>query len=484
MRTDEFNLGLDPGATGPLYRQVADRIVEAVQGGRIQAGSRLPGIRDLAKRFTVHSNTVLAAMRELEAQGWVFSHPRSGFFISDPLPVAFKKETAEPKVNADSSFEMPMDLASITSTTNVHMDLSDGVADARLAPANALVRAYHRALNLKGTELLSAGDFKGHHRLREALASHLASQRAMAVDPGQILILRSTSMAVSLVAQTMLGPKGGDVAVENPGNPIVWETLRQVSAGTLHPVSVDREGMQIQELEALLERVSLRLLVLSPQCQYPTGVCLSNPRRQRVLELSRQFRFPILEVDPEFDYLPSPQESVWPLASGNQGQVFYAGSLSRLLAPGVRVSFLTVPTHLADPMAKVRQRVDWQGDPMLEWALSELFLDGEILRHLRRARKAAQERRDALEDALRHAFGDVLEFDSIAGAMALWIKGRGQHARPNVFEGFIRACRLKGLKLRPGSYFDLGGSEIAATRMGFTAFTPEELQEAVAMMLL
>lgn len=481
MRTGEFNLCLESGGTGPLYRQVAERIIESIQGGHIQTGTRLPGIRELAKRFGVHPNTILVAMRELEAQGWVRSMQRSGFFVSDSLPVVAVSMPEEREQETLPGFEVPENLASITSSQNLRMDLSDGVADARLAPAEALVRAYHRALNLKGTELLSAGDFKGHHRLREALAAHLSSQRAMSLDPGQILVLRSTSMAVSLVAQTLLGPKGGNVAVENPGNPMVWETLRQVSAATLHPIPVDAEGLNPEALEALLERAPLQLLVLSPQCHFPTGVCLTNARRQRVLELSRQHRFPILELDPEYDYLFGSEGPPRPLASGNQGQVFYAGSLSRLLAPGVRVSFLAVPSHLADPMAKVRQRVDWQGDAMLEWALSELFLDGEILRHLRRVHKAAQERRDALEDALRHVRG-VLDFEIGLGGMALWLKGAGRLGRPNAFEAWILACRCKGLKLRSGSYFDLEDRRLAATRLGFTAFTPEELQEAVAIM--
>jgi len=133
--------------------------------------------------------------------------------------------------------------------------------------------------------------------------------------------------------------------------------------------------------------------------------------------------------------------------------------------------------------SKVRRRVDWQGDAMLEWAISELFLDGEILRHLRRVHKAAQERRDALEDALRHVRGS-LEFEIGSGAMALWLKGTGRHAHPDAFEGWILACRCKGLKLRPGNYFDLLDRRLAATRMGFTAFTPEELQDAVASMAL
>jgi GntR family transcriptional regulator/MocR family aminotransferase len=210
-------------------------------------------------------------------------------------------------------------------------------------------------------------------------------------------------------------------------------------------------------------------------------VRLSDSRRQRILELSRQHRFPILELDPEFDYLLEGEAPPRPLAAGNQGQVFYAGSLSRLLAPGVRASFLTVPAHLADPMARVRQRVDWQGDAMLEWALSELFLDGEVLRHLRRVHKAAQERRDALEDAFGHV-REVLTLEIQRGGMAFWLKGAGRLADPDAFEAWVLACRFRGLKLRSGSYFDLVGQRLAATRLGFTAFTPEELQEAVALM--
>ena len=194
-------------------------------------------------------------------------------------------------------------------------------------------------------------------------------------------------MVISLVAQTLLGPGSGHIAGENPGNPLVWETLRQVSAATIHPLAVDSEGLDPQALEALLERVPVQLLILTPQSHFPTGVRLSGSRRARILELSREHRFPILELDPEYDFLLGAEGPPRPMAAGNLGQVLYAGSLSRLLAPGVRVSFLAVPSHLADPMARIRQRMDWQGDPMLEWALSELFLDGEIMRHLRKVRR-------------------------------------------------------------------------------------------------
>jgi GntR family transcriptional regulator / MocR family aminotransferase len=484
MRASEFNVNLELRGVGPLYRQVAESIQEAISDGRIHPGVSLPGIRDLAKRMAVHHNTVLAALRELQAQGWVTPHPRSGFFVADTLPEGQRMPAPDLKpLDTSPVFEVPNNLASITNTKNVRMDLSDGLADARLAPADAMVRAYHRALRLKGAELLGPGDSKGLLRLREAICTHLSAQRALALDPEQLIVLRSTSMAVSLVAQTLIGPRGGNVAVENPGNPMVWETLRQASAATLHPLPVDEDGVQPVALERLLRSTSIQLLILTPQCQFPTCSRLSAARRKWILDLSRQHRFPILELDGEYDYLPEQDDPPRPLAAGNVSQVFYTGSLSRLLAPGVRVTFLAVPSILADRMAKVRQRMDWQGDPLLEWAISELFLDGEIHRQIRRVRKATQERRDALVDALQHSMGHCLSFEAEKGAMALWIKGIQNLSNSRYFDTWIRTCVIKGYKLRPSNYYDLHGKELAATRLGFTAFTPEELQQAVAQMV-
>jgi GntR family transcriptional regulator/MocR family aminotransferase len=479
MRARDLNLMLDPARKGPVYLQVADAILDAVRGGRIQPGQALPGVREVAERLGVHRNTALAALRELEAQGWLEARPRSGFFVVDPLP---ERAAQEPSLasSAGPGFDVLASMRPITSMGSVTMDLSDGVADARLAPMEALAKAYPRALRLKGATLLQAEEFLGQVRLRKVLAAHLAEQRALVREPGQFILIRSTSMAVNLVAQALIGPEAGDVAVENPGHPLVWETLRQGSGARLHGLPVDQGGLRVEALEELLGRMRLSLLVLTPQCHFPTGAVLAEDRRDRILALAREHRFAILELDPEYDYLEAPPR---PLAAlDTTGQVLYCGSLSRLIAPGVRLGFIVVPSTLADSFAKARQRLDWQGDPILEWAVSELFLDGEITRHLRRVRKARQERREALAEALRFAMPEQLAFDPGLGGMALWLQGAGKLAEASRFETWVRACSLNGIKLRKGSYFDLDGQAMAATRLGFMAFTPEELQRAVPLM--
>jgi GntR family transcriptional regulator/MocR family aminotransferase len=481
--TSELHLFLDPEGQGALYLRVAEAVLGAVRRGRIAPGTPLPGIRELGAQFGVHRNTVLVAMRELEAQGWLEARPRMGFFVVDPLPEAARSAPVPRPAPAALGFDLTGPPALVTDVRDLRLDFSDGVADGRLVPIEALAQAFLRGLRLRGAELLQTSDFKGLPRLRQVLAEHLAQNRALSLDPEQLLVVRSTSMAVSLVAQTLIGSRGGQVAVEQPGHPRVWETLRQASAAHLLPIPVDQHGLCVDALEDQLRSKPIALLVLTPQCQYPTGVAMASERRRQVLELAVRHRFAILELDTEFDYLRRDLAFRPPLAAQDRtGQVIYVGSLSRVLAPGLRLGYLGLPSTLADRMAKARQRLDWQGDPMLEWAVSELFLDGEFRRHLRRLRKAFLERREALLDALRHSCRERLAFRADQGGMALWLTGIGAWTDPDRFDLWVRACTQKGFKLRPGRWFTLDGGPLAATRLGFTAYGPEQIQEAVALM--
>lgn len=470
----ELELRLDPQSRAPLYLQVAGAVVQAIARERLRPGMSLPGVRELSARLGVTVNTILAGLRELQAQGWLTSQERAGFFVAASLPVDGR--AGAPGAGTPPGFDLPDNLEPVTSSAGVVMDLSEACADARLAPFRELGRAYQRGLRLKGPQLMGSRDPMGLLRLREALATHLGSRRSLQADPGRILILRSSSMAVTLAAQALVGGRGGTVAVEDPGDPAVWESLRQACTAQLRGLPVDAGGLRVEALEDLLREGPLKLLVLTPGCHFPTGARLEDARRAAILELSRRGRFPILELDPEGDHLDARE----PLAALDPGQVLHFGSLSRIFAPGLGVGYLVVPDSMAALLARARQRIDWQGDPATEWALSELFLDGEMERQILRVRRAGVERAEAVQDALGHALGDRLRW--VRGAMALWLEGRGPLEEPAAFSAWVKGCQSQGLKLRQGRYFDFAGKDLAASRLGFTAFTPEELQRAVAMM--
>ena len=198
----------------------------------------------------------------------------------------------------------------------------------------------------------------------------------------------------------------------------------------------------------------------------------------RLLELAQRYRMAVLEDDYDFEYQYDGR-ALLPLASGDPtGQVIYMGSLSKLIAPGVRLGFLVAPKSLVDRLTRVRLRMDWQGDRVLEWAVADLFRDGDMARHVRKVHKLYEERRDHLVGCLRSELGSALDFDVPTGGLALWVR-----AMPGFdLEAWALRCKAQGLVIRPGSYFSYDQKSIGCTRLGFSQFEPRQLEDAVRRM--
>src|SRR5262249_52253572 len=264
------------------------------------------------------------------------------------------------------------------------------------------------------------GDPRGHERLRAALASMVSTVRGLAAGPESVLVTRGSQMGLDLLARTLIAP-GDVVAVEAFGYRPAWEALRLAGA-RLVPLPVDAGGLRIDALEDLAARERVRAVYVTPHHQYPTTAVLTPGRRLALLALARAQRIAIIEddYDHEFHYDGRP---VLPLASADDaGVVVYVGTLSKILAPGLRIGFVVAPAPLVDRLAAVRSFVDRQGDRAVERAVAELLEDGDVQRHARRVRRIYQGRRDALAEALGRELGTVISFAPPAGGMALWAR--------------------------------------------------------------
>src|SRR5690606_18932354 len=203
------------------------------------------------------------------------------------------------------------------------------------------------------------------------------------------LITRGSQMALSLAAHSVL--RANDVvAVEQWGYPPAWQALRLAGAQVV-PVKVDDEGLDVAHLAVMCERqvakrAPIRALYLTPHHQYPTTVSLSPARRVALLQLAATYRFAILEddYDHEFHFDGQP---LLPLASGeSDASVLYMGTLSKVIAPGLRIGYLVAPQTVLQRAVAHRYYLDRQGDVVGEAAMAELLEDGELQRHVRRAR--------------------------------------------------------------------------------------------------
>lgn len=485
-------------AAEPVFLRIARAVAEDIRRGRLRSGDELPGSRTLATSLGVHRNTVLAAYRELEAEGWIATSRARGTFVSPSIPdVAPRRFSARaavpPGIAARAGFDLPPDdgmgarldeLLARARTTNVPagrgtrgpMSLGGGIPDVRLVPSAELGRALRRVLRRRAVDVLSYADPEGPLPLRRALAQMVSATRGVLAREENVLVTRGSQMALDLVARTLVAP-GDVVAIEALGYRPAWEALRAAGA-RLVPLPVDARGVDVDALERLASEERVRGVYVTPHHQFPTTVTLAPARRLRLLEIARARRMFVLEddYDHEFHYEGRP---VLPLASADvSGNVVYVGTLSKVLAPGMRVGFVVAAAPLVERLCAVRRVVDRQGDHLLELAIADLLEEGEIQRHVRRAKRVYAERRARLAALLEDRIGSALSFELPNGGTAIWAR-----VAPDVsVDAWAARAAALALVLQPARQFAFDGKSRPFMRVGFAQHEPDEVREAVRRM--
>jgi GntR family transcriptional regulator/MocR family aminotransferase len=480
MRGWDFTIPLDPQSTVPIFAQIAATIAGDVRRGRLRPGDVLPGTRALARTLGVHRNTVIAAYGELTAEGWITTERGRGTFVSKTLPDPQPRRFAsmpDVAVEPPGAFELgaAVTVAQCPSGLPAAYNLA-GWPDLRLVPTQALARAWRRSVERHGRQTLSYAGAEGHPHLRVALASMLSTTRGVAVDGSRVLITRGTQGALTVIAHGLLRP-GDVVAVENPGYRRAWQVLSMTGARVI-PIPIDAHGLSIDRLAAAAEREAIRAVFVTPHHQFPTTVTLSPARRRALLDLARRHCFAIIEddYDHEFHFDGRP---ILPLASADTaGSVIYVGSLSKTLAPGLRLGYIAAPRRVIAHLTQYRALLDSQGDGALEAAVAELIEDGDVQRHVRKCRRIYRARRDAIVALLARELGDAVSVAVPVGGTALWV---GVAADIDI-ERWCRAAAAKSVIFETGDRFSFDNQSLPYVRLGYAGYREAELADAVRLL--
>lgn len=491
----------------PVFLRIADAVVHDIRRGRLAAGEKLPSSRTLARELGVHRNTVLAALAELTAQGWIESQPARGVFVTrelpappkrsssrapreqprrdaagfavpppPPLPVVHEARQVALAAHTDHADRDPVALRELARRRRGLLRMDSATPDPRLFPVELLARAWRRTLMRQGRQLLTYDSPQGHPALLTALAEMLRQARGMPCKPEELITTRGSQMAIDLVARTLLSP-GDAVAVEALGYRPAWNALAWAGA-ELCPVPVDPHGMQIDALAKLSEKRTIRAVYLTPHHHYPTTVTLSPARRMQLLALAQRHRWLIIEDDYDSE-LHFEGRPVAPLASADpQRNVLYIGTLSKILAPGLRLGFLAAPPNAVPRLLGARFVMDRQGDLPMEAAVAELIDEGELQRHVRRVRAECLLRRDVLVEELRKTVGSALSFTPPRGGMALWAE-----VDPALdATAWCEACEDAGLVLARPSHWAFAPPTPNALRLAYSELRRPELRRAAEIL--
>ena len=483
------------GLTRQLYEALRQRVLD----GRLVSGTRLPATRDLAAALSISRNSVVRAYDQLYAEGFIESRVGDGTYVAQ-LPMAKKLST---KVSTGLSTGLSPGLS--TKWANLPEDLDDEVIhSAGLArvkdhhlpqPPVGPPRAFRVGVpafdlfpfevwaKLNGAfwrkpdlEQLCYGDPAGDGRLRGLIAAYLRSSRGMQCTAEQIVITSGAQQAISLCAQLLVEP-GDGVAVENPGYRAAGHAFA-LAGGRLHGVPVDGEGMDCQVLSTLND---CRVAYVTPSHQYPLGVVMSLARRLELLAWAERSGGWIVEddYDGEYRYSGAPLS---PLAAlDRNGRVLYVGTFGKVAFPALRLGYLVLPPGLVQAFTR-RRAVDVRHSEVSTQAvMAEFMAAGHFQRHIRRMRRAALSRRNALLAGWPDGLPGVGPLPSVAAGLHMTVRVESL-AREQVLlaQAHAAGVEINGLS----SYWLAGASPPADQRaglvMGFAAVPEADIAQALA----
>ncbi len=414
----EFDRTLDDA----VYLQISKSIIREIKNGIIQSSVKMPGTRALSVQLQVNRQTIVKAYDELYAQGWLIALPAKGTFVNTELPEVKPRKLVD-RVDGlarETGFDFEINTTIHTpSAPNRHiMGFHDG-PDVRLIPVEQLASGYRRILKRRSNlNILSYVEVEGRQVVREAISEYLNSSRGLQTKYQNIMVTRGTSMALYILSEILISP--GDLLI-TAGIGYRYADLTFLNAGAkLIKLEIDEHGIDVDEIERICQRKTIRAVYVTSHHHYPTTVTLCAARRMKLLQLAETYGFIIIEddYDYEFHYESSP---ILPLASADvHGMVVYIGSFSKTLGPAIRVGYIAAPPNLINEVAKFRQLIDVQGDPVLEQVVAEMIREGEIIRHMKKALKEYTSRRQNMCEYLNSNLKDFIEFKAPEGGLAIW----------------------------------------------------------------
>ncbi|WP_426362741.1 PLP-dependent aminotransferase family protein [Streptomyces sp. E-08] len=448
-----------PAAGAPARRRgraLQEALREAVRAGRLAAGTRLPSTRALAADLGVSRGLVTEAYEQLTAEGYLRSDRGAGTWVSGAARAAVRGAR---------------DLAA--GAPGVRVDFRPGTPDLSLFPRSAWAAVQRSVLARLPHPALGYPDPRGLPALREALAAMLARRRGVVADPERLVVCSGVAQASTLLGFVLHARGLRQVGIEDPGSPEHGRLFASTGLETVW-LPLDEEGLRPEPLAGS----GVRAVVVTPSHQFPSGISWSAARRAALLDWARTVDGYVLEddYDGDFRYDRAP---VGALQGLDPERVVYAGSVSKSLAPGMRLGWMLVPEALLGEVVERKRTMDL-GNPVLDQAvLAEFVTRGGYDRQLRRCQRAYRERRDALLAALaEHLPGTRVS--GIAAGLHVIARVPSRFGPP---ERFLARAAEAGVALRPLEEYGTARPEDGDVRLviGYAHLTPSAVTTGIRL---
>jgi 2-aminoadipate transaminase len=463
---------VDPQSDLPIYRQLSDHIKESVRSGAISAGERLPATRELAGLLGLNRTTVSAAYEVLENEGLIRGHVGRGSFVA-AAPAGARPQLDWARL-AEEFDELAGPVPPRTGEESISFATSRPAEE--LFPLDEFRVSCQEALGTsEAASILQLGSPGGYPPLRHYLAEEARREGVLAAGD-DVMVTSGCQQGLDLVARVLV--RAGDaVAVEDPVYPGLKSTFLARRA-RLVGIPVGPRGMEIEALERVLARENVRLVVVTPNFQNPTGESMPAESRAALLGAARKAQAAVIEND-SYGELRYEGERAASLKQMDEGSsVALLRSYSKIAFPGLRVGWIVAPRALTARLMEAKQWTDLHTDQLSQAALLRFAESGRLEAHRGRVVAAGRQRLSAAMAACERYLPAGTHFTRPQGGMCVWVR------LPEPLDAAELAPRAQreGVSYLAGRYFEVTRRDPGALRLSFAGLAPGEITEGIAIL--
>lgn len=460
-----------------IYMQIVYQFINAVKSNLLEDDDQLPGSRKIAEELTVHRKTIIAALAELQEQGWIKVLPNVGSFVRNP-------ERSPTQVQKHKIFQHPPEKASFNFRKEFILDtpleehletfyFTDGTPDYRLIKSEELVRFYTSVLRRRKQSGIAPTTTDGGLFFRDQLSYYLNLTRGFHLSRDFLLPISGFEQAHSILSRLLINT--GDIVLVEELSYFLPNMIYNQAGAKMKTIPVDENGMDVDYIQKHFKPGDIRLVYINTKCQYPTTVSLSEKRKTQLMLLAEQYNFIVIEddIDFEFSLVKNKKESLFRKNGGNR--IIYIGAFGRFLNPGFQMNFIIAPKDVLQEGAKYLN-IFGKPDAMMEKALGELIHQGDIHRYQRKSKKVIVERKELFAGLLNTHFKNQITFNTPPSGLAFWIQFKDSFSLTHL----QKEARKKGLFIPAICLYQ--NRSISALRLGFAHLNKEEMEEAVKLL--
>ncbi|MGA7803874.1 PLP-dependent aminotransferase family protein [Bradyrhizobium sp.] len=459
-----------------LQLQIRQMIVTAIEDGRLPLGMRMPSSRDLASLLKVSRNTIVIAYEQLVDQNFLVARERSGYFVTGlPKQIAGYRDSGPPSVRAEQSrwterFALrPSAFRNIVKPLdwqNYPYPFIFGQFDPTLFPTNDWRESARAAMSVPEINNWARDMIDGDDpALIEQLQRQVLPRRGIRARSDEIMMTIGAQHALYLIAKLFV-TRETSVGMEDPGYPDARNIFGMLTSNVI-PLRVDEEGLVPDEA---FERCALAYVTASHQC--PTAVTMSLERRRKLLAIAKAKNILLVEDDYESELIPEGND-LPPLASLDRDQnVLYVGSLSKVLAPGLRLGYVVAPAPVIRELRALR-RLMLRHPPLNNQRVAALFIGlGHYRTHLHQVARVLFERARLLDQLLPKAL-PTCRWTRAAGSTSYWVScPTGTDATR-----LADSARAEGVVIEPGDVFSIREDDTShCFRLGFSSIRTDRIE--------